>query len=83
MTDNLMTLAGAAVIVLAGLAVLAGLIVVAVRALRRRDQEAAAAQMVELARLQAETGSASRGCATCWRAGRPSSTARSTSGSTR
>ena len=55
MTDNLMTLAGAAVIVLAGLAVLAGLIVVAVRALRQRDQEAAAAQMVELARLQAET----------------------------
>jgi DNA recombination protein RmuC len=55
MTDNLMTLASAAVIVLAGLAVLAGLIVVAVRALRQRDQEAAAAQMVELARLQAET----------------------------
>jgi DNA recombination protein RmuC len=56
MTDNLMTLAGAAVIVLAGLAVLAGLVVVAVRALRQRDQEAAAAQMIELARLQAETG---------------------------
>ena len=55
MTDNLLTLAGAAVIVLAGLAALAGLIVLAVRTLRRRDQEAAQAQMTELARLQAET----------------------------
>jgi DNA recombination protein RmuC len=55
MTDNLLILAGAAVIVLAGLAALAGLIVLAVRTLRRRDQEAAQAQMTELARLQAET----------------------------
>jgi DNA recombination protein RmuC len=55
MTDNLLTLAGAAVIVLAVLAALAGLVVVAVRALRQRDHEAAEAQMVELARLQAET----------------------------
>jgi len=55
MTDNPLILAGAAVIVLAGLVALAGLIVLAVRTLRRRDQEAAQAQMTELARLQAET----------------------------
>src|SRR5678815_1890446 len=55
MTDNLPTLAAAAVILLAGLAALAGLIVLAVRTLRQRDQVAAQAQMAELARLQAET----------------------------
>ena len=41
MTDNLLPLAGALAIALAGLAVLAALVVVAVRALRRRDQQAA------------------------------------------
>jgi DNA recombination protein RmuC len=55
MTDNLAPLAAAVVIVLAGLALLAALIVVAVRALRRHDAEAADKQLVELARLQAET----------------------------
>jgi DNA recombination protein RmuC len=55
MTDNLLLLAGAIVIVLAGLAALAALVVVAVRALRQRDREAADDQMAELARLQAET----------------------------
>jgi DNA recombination protein RmuC len=55
MTDNLPALAAAAVILLVGLALLAGLIVLAVRALRQRDREAAQAQMTELARLQAET----------------------------
>src|SRR5882724_7415843 len=55
MTDNLLTLAAAAVIVLAGFAALAGLIVLAVRTLRQRDREAAQAQMAELARLQGET----------------------------
>jgi len=43
------------VIVLAGLALLAALVVVAVRALRRHDAEAADKQLVALARLQAET----------------------------
>ncbi len=55
MTDNLPTLAAAAVILLAGLAALAGLIVLVLRALRQRDREAAQAQMAELTRLQAET----------------------------
>ena len=55
MMDNLAPLAAAVVIVLAGLALLAALVVVAVRALRRRDAEAADKQLVELARLQAET----------------------------
>ena len=55
MTDSLIPLAGAAVIVLAGLVALAALVVVAVRALRQRDRQAADAQMTELARLQAET----------------------------
>jgi DNA recombination protein RmuC len=55
MMDNLAPLAAAVVIVLAGLALLAALVVVAVRALRRHDAEAADKQLVELARLQAET----------------------------
>ena len=53
--ENLAPLAAAAVIVLAGLALLASLVVIAVRALRRHDAEAADKQLVELARLQAET----------------------------
>ena len=55
MMENLAPLAAAIVIVLAGLALLASLVVIAVRALRRRDAEAADKQLVELARLQAET----------------------------
>src|SRR5882757_3405412 len=55
MMDNLAPLAAAVVIVLAWLALLAALVVVAVRALRRHDAEAADKQLVELARLQAET----------------------------
>src|SRR3982074_3539713 len=55
MMDNLAPLAAAVVIVLAGLALLAALVVVAVRALRRRDAQAADKQLLELARLQAET----------------------------
>ena len=54
MTENLPTLAAAAVIVLAGVTALAGLIALAVRALRQRDRDAAQAQMIELARLQTE-----------------------------
>jgi DNA recombination protein RmuC len=53
--ENLAPLAAAAVIVLAGLALLASLVVIAVRALRRHDAEAADKQLVELTRLQAET----------------------------
>jgi len=55
MMENLAPLAAAAVIVLAGLALLASLVVIAVRALRRHDAEAADKQLVELTRLQAET----------------------------
>ena len=55
MMDNLAPLAAAVVIVLAALALLAALVVIAVRALRRHDAEAADKQLVELARLQAET----------------------------
>jgi DNA recombination protein RmuC len=53
--ENLAPLAAAVVIVLTGLALLASLVVIAVRALRRHDAEAADKQLVELARLQAET----------------------------
>ena len=55
MMENLAPLAAAVVILLAGLALLASLVVIAVRALRRHDAEAADKQLVELARLQAET----------------------------
>jgi DNA recombination protein RmuC len=55
MMENLAPLAAAVVIVLAGLALLASLVVIAVRALRRHDAEAADKQLVELARLQTET----------------------------
>jgi DNA recombination protein RmuC len=53
MADNLLPLVGA--IVIAGLAALAVLLVFGVRALRRRDPQAADPQLLELARLQAET----------------------------
>ena len=55
MMENLAPLAAAVVILLAGLALLASLVVIAVRALRRHDAEAADKQLVELARLQTET----------------------------
>src|SRR4029079_10455403 len=55
MMENLAPLAAAVVIVLAGLALLASLVVIAVRALRRHDAEAADKQLVERARLQSET----------------------------
>src|SRR6187431_3737823 len=55
MTDNLLTLAVAAAIVLAALAMLAAIALIAVRAVRRRDDETTDRQMAELARLQAET----------------------------
>src|SRR5438034_9015165 len=53
MADNFLPLVGA--IVIAGLAALAVLVVFSVRALRRRDPQAADPQLLELARLQAET----------------------------
>src|SRR5260370_33948999 len=55
LADNLLPLAAAIVIVLAGLAAVVALVVLAVRAVRQRDRDAADAQMAELARLQAET----------------------------
>jgi DNA recombination protein RmuC len=55
MTDNLLMLAGAVAIVLAGLAALAAIVVIALRAAGRREDETADRQMAELARLQAET----------------------------
>ena len=53
MTDHLLPLAGA--ITFAGLLVVVALAAVAVRALRRRDAQTADKQLLELARLQAET----------------------------
>src|SRR5882724_8857927 len=53
MADNFLPLVAA--IVVAGLAALAVLVVFGVRALRRRDPQAADPQLLELARLQAET----------------------------
>jgi DNA recombination protein RmuC len=55
MTDNFLALATAIGALLAGLAALAMLVVLVVRALRQRERTAADEQMVELARLQAET----------------------------
>ena len=83
MTDNLLTLAVAAAIVLAALAMLAAIALIAVRAVRRRDDETTDRQMAELARLQAETTVRIEGMRDIWPAARPSCTARSTSGSTR
>jgi DNA recombination protein RmuC len=53
MSDSLLNLAGAVVIVVAGLAVLAALALVMVRALRPRDD--GPAQLAEFARVQADT----------------------------
>jgi hypothetical protein len=55
MTDNLLALAGTVLIVVAGLAALALLIVVSLRALRRPDGEAPEGEIATLVRLQAET----------------------------
>ncbi len=55
MNDNILYLAGTVLVVVAGLAVLALVIVLTVRAVRRRDDEATEREIVELARLQAET----------------------------
>jgi len=55
MTDNLLILASALVIAVAGLASAAALVLLAIRALRQRDQQAAERQMAEVARLQTET----------------------------
>jgi DNA recombination protein RmuC len=53
MSDSLLNLAGAVVIVVAGLAVLAALALIMLRALQARDQSAA--QVAEFARVQADT----------------------------
>jgi len=55
MTDNLLTLAGAIAIVLAGLAALVALLAIAARALRQRERQATEAEFSEVKRLQAET----------------------------
>jgi DNA recombination protein RmuC len=55
MFDSLLTLAGAVVIVLAGLAGLVALAVISLRAVRQRDAGAAHPEMAELVRLQADT----------------------------
>jgi DNA recombination protein RmuC len=55
MTDNLLNLAGAVLIIVAGLAVLTLLIVVGLRALRRPDGAAPDGEIATLVRLQAET----------------------------
>jgi len=56
MIENLPPYAGVVAIAVAALAALAVLlVVVAVQGMRRRDREAAARQMIELSRLQAET----------------------------
>ena len=55
MTDNLLNLAGAVLIVVAGLALLTLLIVVSLRALRRSDGAAPDGEIATLVRLQAET----------------------------
>ena len=55
MTDNLLTLAGAVVIVLAAIAACAALAVTAVRTMRPRRDTAADDALATLARLQADT----------------------------
>jgi len=55
MTDNLLALAGAVLIVVAGLAVLALLAVLCVRTLRRHDGVAPESDIAALVRLQADT----------------------------
>ena len=55
LTDDPLLLAGAVAAALAALAVLGTVILVSIRAMRRRDAEAAEKRMAELARLQIET----------------------------
>jgi hypothetical protein len=55
MTDNLLSLAGG-FLLLAAIAVTSLLVIGAMQVLRRRDRQAAENQMIEVARLQAETG---------------------------
>src|SRR5262245_27202554 len=55
MPDTLLTLAGAVAIVIVALALVAALAFVAVRALRKREPDAAQMTVAELVRLQAET----------------------------
>jgi DNA recombination protein RmuC len=55
MTDNLLSLAGG-FLLLAAIAVTSLLVIGAIQVLRRRDRQAAENQMIEVARLQAETG---------------------------
>jgi DNA recombination protein RmuC len=55
MTDNLLSLAGG-FLLLAAIAVTSLLVIGAIQGLRRRDRQAAENQMIEVARLQAETG---------------------------
>src|ERR1700737_1994697 len=56
MTDNLLPFAGMLLLVLAAIAGASLLVVGALGLLRRRDRQAADHQLIELARLQAETG---------------------------
>ena len=55
MPDTLLTLAAAIAIAVVGLALLAAIVVIAARALRKREPAAAEAAVAELVRLQAET----------------------------
>jgi DNA recombination protein RmuC len=55
MTDNLLLLAGAVFIVFAGLVAVAAIVVLALRAARRREDQAAMQSIAELARLQTES----------------------------
>jgi len=55
LTDNTVVLAGAILAVIAGLAVLALVIMFCVRAVRRRDDEATEREIATLTRMQAET----------------------------
>jgi DNA recombination protein RmuC len=55
MTDDPLMLAGAALILLAGLAVFATLVLFGLRSLRRDEREATGEQLAALARVQAET----------------------------
>ena len=55
LTDNALLWAGAILAVIAGLAVLALVITLCIRAVRRRDDEATEREIATLTRLQAET----------------------------
>jgi DNA recombination protein RmuC len=55
MTDNLLVVAGALTVVVAGFIAAAALVLMALRTLRQRDHQAAERQMAEVSRLQSET----------------------------